>query len=304
MSKIVAKRISSKNIIKTIKKNISAWSLLIPSVFLLYIIYCKPIATGIFLSFFDMRGYEPAGFVGMQNYIDIISDPIFIKTLSNTFSYVVWSLIIGFIPPIIFAIMLNELVHCKSLFKFSLYFPSIIPTVAVSLIWYFMFQPGEGGLLNMLLAKVGIGNFGWLQNPNCTIPLIVLTMTWRGFGSTTIFYLASLQGVNQDLYEAANIDGASIMKKITNITLPQISGIILIFFVQQIIAVFQVMVEPMTMTDGGPSNASMTLGLQGYYYAFRFMKADKALALGVIMFLILMVLTVFYFVAKKKVDEN
>lgn len=293
-----------KKAIVTVRNNLSAWLLLIPSIFLFITIVWGPMISGIILSFFKMKGYDPIAFIGFNNYIEVLRDTGFIQTLINTFVYVFWSLLIGFVPPILIAIIINEMVHFKSFFKFAVYFPTMVPSVAGALLWYFMFQPGNAGILNLLLAKLGLPASQWLQNPHMTIPLIVTTMTWRGFGSTTILYIASLQGVNQELYESSMIDGANLWERLKNITIPQISGIILLMFVRQIIGVFQVMVEPMAMTDGGPSNASLSLNLQGYYYAFRYFRADKALALGVITFAMLMVLTVFYFKIKKKVETE
>ncbi|MEG2380568.1 MAG: sugar ABC transporter permease [Oscillospiraceae bacterium] len=289
---------------KTIGRNFSAWLLLLPSVVLLFMVMWQPIIKGIVLSFFHMKGYDAVGFAGFQNYKDVISDTLFFETLKNTFSYVFWSLLIGIIPPIIVAAMLNELKYAKSIFKFAIYFPSMVPVIATALVWYFLFQPGENGVLNMIMGQMGIPASQWLQNPNMTIPLICLTMTWKGFGGTAILYLASMQGINTELYEAATIDGSGIFRKFWHVTLPQISGVALLMLVRQIIAVFQVMVEPMAMTGGGPNNASITLSLQAYQYAFRNFQVDKSLALGVITFLILMVLTVFYFKLKNKVEDN
>ncbi len=289
---------------RLVRSNFSAWVLLLPSILLFIIVMWRPILVGIVGSFCQMDGYTAVGFAGLDNYKAVLSDTTFLTALKNTFSYVFWSLVIGYLPPVIFAVMLNELVHWKSFFKFSIYFPTMVPAVAASLIWYFLFQPGEGGILNMFLGLFGLPSSQWLQNPNLTIPLIVFTMAWRGFGSSTIMYLASLQGVNGELYEAATVDGAGMFSKIRHVTLPQISGVMLLLFVKQIIGVFQVMVEPMTMTDGGPNNASISLNLQSYNYAFNYFQVDKSLALSVVTFLILIVLTVVYFKLNKRVSEN
>lgn len=290
--------------IAAIKKDFSAWIFLLPSLFLFVVILWQPIVTGIILSFYALKGYDPVKFVGILNYIDVLSDTKFLQTLLNTVMYVFWSLCVGFLPPIIIAIVVNELVHFKSFFKFSIYFPVMVPSVAAALLWSILFQPGNAGVFNMILSKFGLPASQWLQNSNLTIFLIICTMTWRSFGSTTILYIASLQGINQELYEASVIDGAGILSRIKNITIPQIANIILLMFVRQIIGVFQIMVEPMTMTDGGPSNASMTLSLQGYNYAFRYFQPQKALALGVVMFVMLSGLTIVYFKLKKKVEQN
>jgi len=128
-------------------------------------------------------------------------------------------------------------------------------------------------------------------------------MTWKGCGSTAIVYLASLQGINQELYEAATIDGAGIFKRLQKITIPQIAPIVILLFVRQIIGVFQVMSEPLIMTDGGPNNASMSLNLYSYFAAFRQFQPGRALAMGTITFVILIIVTMFYFKVKDKVED-
>ena len=119
-----------------------------------------------------------------------------------------------------------------------------------------------------------------------------------------LIYLAALQGVNRELYEVALLDGAGFFKRIIKITIPQISGVMLVNFVMQIIGVFQIMEQPLAMTGGGPNGASMSLGLLGYRYAFQNYKVGNALALNVVMFLMLIVLTIFYFAVKNKVEQD
>lgn len=142
----------------------------------------------------------------------------------------------------------------------------------------------------------------WLQDKNLVIPLIIISMTWRGFGSTVVFYLAALQGINQELYEAARIDGAGIIKRAKTITLPHLAPIALLMFVKQIIGIFQIQSEPMLMTGGGPNGASLSLNLQSYYYMFNYFQTERALALGTITFAILMIANIFYFRIEKKLE--
>lgn len=285
------------------RQNITAWILLLPSLLLFYFLVWRPIGTGLVYSFFKLKNYVPIEFVGLKNYHDVVTDMLFIKTLANSAKYVLWSFVIGFLPPIIFAVILNEIVHMNAFLKFSIYFPQIVPAVAAALIWYFLYLPGDGGVLNIILQKIGLPQQQWLQNSKQTIPLIIVMMTWQGCGGSMILYLASLQGINQELYEAAKIDGANIPTRFANVTLPAIFPIILLQFVRQIIGVFQVMIEPMTMTGGGPNNASISLNLQGFNYAFKNFQPERSLALGVITFLILMVVTCFYFKMQKKFGE-
>ena len=284
-------------------RNISGWLLILPSLFLFVMIVWRPIVIGISYSFFKLKGFTPVEFVGLKNYVDVITDTNFLQTLKNTVFYVVWSLIIGFPLPFICAIMMNEMVHAKGFFKISTYLPVIIPSIATCLIWKMVYMEGEGGLLNMILYFFGIGPMNWLSNKSLTIPLIIIAMSWNGFGSTVIVYLASLQSVNQELYEAAALDGAGFFGRLRCVLMPHMGGILLLSFVRQIIGVFGVTEQPLAMTGGGPNGASMSLGLTNYFYAFKYGQYDKALAVGVITFLLLLVWTVVYFVMDRKLSD-
>ena len=158
-------------------------------------------------------------------------------------------------------------------------------------------------MLNSLLYYLGVEKLPFLASETAVIPLIIIMMTWSGFGGTLIIYLATLQGVDQSLYEAARIDGAGFWKRITKVTFPHCRGIILLSAVRQIIGIFSITEQPMVMTGGGPGGASMTLGLTNYYYAFRYGAMDKSLALGVITFLLLVGLTFVYFYLDKKIND-
>ena len=286
-----------------LKKNLSAWLILLPSVILMCYIVWRPIIVGVYYSLFKMQGYTATDFVGLKNYIDVLTDSLFLKTLGNTVKYVLFSAIIGFPLPILFAIMLNEMAHLKGFLKVALYIPAIIPGIAVSMIWYYMYFPDQSGLLNMIRSFVGLAPLEWLQDGRYTILYIVISMTWQGMGGTTIMYLAGLTGVSQDLYEAAKMDGVGFFGRVWNITIPQMSPIFLLMAARQVISVFQVMEQPMAMTGGGPNNESVTLALQTYQYAFDQFQMSKALALGTVTFLLLMVFTVGYFWLEKKLDN-
>lgn len=285
-----------------IKKNLSGWILLLP--FLACITYTlwAPTVQGIIWSFFDMQGYTPMGFAGLKNYRIVMSDTGFLRTLLNTLLYVIWSLVIGYWVPFVLAVMLNEVIRGKGFFRFAMYLPNMAPGIAVSMLWYYMYYPNGSGLLNMLLGLVGIEPQIWLQNAKMTIPLILISSTWKSMGGTLLLYLAALQGVNRELYEAALVDGAGIWKRIVHVMLPQVSGILLLNLVRQILSVFQIMEEPLAMTGGGPNNASMSMGLLAYRYAFQNFKIGNALAVNVIMFVLLIILTLFYFKLEKKVN--
>lgn len=289
--------------VSILKKNIPGWLLILPSLLIFTLVVWRPIVIGISYSFFKLKGFTPVEFVGLKNYIEVLSDTNFLQTLWNTVEYVFWSLVIGFPLPFICAVMLNEMLHAKGFFKVTTYLPVIIPTIATCLIWKMVYMDGEGGLLNSLMYYFGLEPMGWLSNKTLVIPLIVISMTWNGFGSTLIMYLATLQGINNELYEAARLDGAGFFGRIRCVLLPHMKGILLLMFVRQVISVFNVTEQPLTMTGGGPNGASMSLGLTNYFYAFKYGQYDKSLALGVITFCMLMMLTVLYFKLDKSVDE-
>lgn len=287
-----------------LKKDLIAWFLILPFLTCIFFILWKPTFTGVLWSFFEMNGYNLGEFCGFDNYRVIVQDTQFLGVLGNTFKYVGWSIVIGFFVPIIYAIIISELRFGKSYFRFAAYFPVLIPGIANSMLWYYIYYPNASGLLNQFFGVFGIGASQWLQNGNLTIPLILVSSTWHSFGSTMLLYFASLQGINKELYEAALIDGAGILTRIRKIALPHMGSIILLNFVRQIISVFQILEEPLAMTGGGPRNASTSLGLLGYRYAFQNFKVGNALALNAITFMILITITIFYFWVSNRVEQD
>ncbi len=286
-----------------VARNISGWILVLPSILLFFLLVWRPLAIGMTYSFFDLKGFVPVEFVGFKNFQQVLSDTNFIQTLWNTLKYVLWSLIIGFPLPFIIAVMLNEMVRLQGYFKFTTYLPVIVPTIASCMIWKLVYADGPSGLLNMLLYYFGGQPIGWLSNGNLAIPLIIIMMTWCGFGGTTIMYLATMQGINNELYEAARLDGAGFFGRIRHVLFPHMRGIMLLCAIRQFIGVFSITEQPLTMTGGGPNGATLTLGLTNYYYAFKYGQYDKSLALGVVTFFLLLFLTFVYFGLEKKVDQ-
>ncbi len=287
-----------------LRHNAMGWIFLLPALFCIYFFVLRPTAMGIYWSFFNMKGYTITDFIGFDNYKRILSDTLFLKILSNTLKYVVISLAVSFFLPVLMAICLNEMRHFRDTFRFFTYLPYVLPGVASLLLWYFIYYPNEGGLLNMLLSYLGASPYGWLQDQRFTILYIVISISWGSVGGTAIYYYAAIQGINTDLLEAAIVDGAGFFSRIKNVVLPQISNVILLMLVTQIIGVFSIMEQPMQMTDGGPNNASMTLGLLSYRYGFVDFKPQLAMAVGSVMFVILMICTSFYFHLNKKAEDN
>lgn len=286
--------------------NISGWLLILPMVFILYVMIWRPTILNIVWSFFRMRGYTPTVFCGLDNYKAVIENSGFIPMLIVNIKFVFWSLIIGFLPPIFVAIMLNEMVYGKNMLRNIIYLPAVIPGIAGMLIWYYIFYPDQSGLLNMVFGWFGKKPYGWLNEPSFAIIGLIIQATWKGLPGAMLLYYTSLQSVSVELYEAAILDGAGIFKRLWYVTRPQIAGVVLLNFIQQIIGVFQTMEQPLAMTGGGPNGATTTLSLQLYRYGFESgnQGIGQSMALGTIIFGLLLVFTVFYFVINKKIESN
>ena len=282
------------------KNNMSGLLLILPVLILFYFTVWRPIGIAAHHSLFRMEGYNPQEFVGLDTYKEVISDPSFIKALKNTFIYIFWSVLIGVPIPLFTAVLLNEVIVLKGYFKFSFYLPAMLPVMAVSLLWLFIYSPGSGGLLNYLVTLFGGEPLEWLQNRDWTIPLIVISVTWSSFGSMTIIYFAAIQGVDVELYEAARLDGAGAFARLRYILIPRIGGVIALLTLKQVINIFQLVEQPLAMTGGGPDSASLSLALQNYFYAFVYFKTDKSLALSVIMFVLLAVFACIFMAISKK----
>ncbi len=291
---------------RNLRNDIDAWILMLPMVIILYILVWRPTVLGGVWSFFKMKAYTVGEFCGFNNYITVLTNSRFLPLLWNTVQYVFWSLVIGFLPPLVIALMLDEVVHLKNGFRVFIYVPAVIPGIAAMLMWYFMYYPDQTGLLNTILTRLGMEPYQWLNDPKFSIIGIIIYKTWKSFAGGMLLYLAALQGVSADVYEAALIDGAGPFKRFWHVTRPAIEGLLLLNLVRQIIGVFQTMEEPLAMTGGGPNGSSATLSYQLYQYGFNSggKGTGQAMALGVIIFLILIVFTIFYFWLNKKVEDR
>lgn len=277
------------------RRDLTGWFIMLPTILLFAFFVWEPLIESIRLSLYTAKGIRLQEFVGLQNYAKVLKHPDFLAAFSNTFVYILWSLIIGFFVPIVLAILITETTCLKSFFRVGIYFPNVMPGLAMVLMWGFFFRPGNTGVLNILLDKIGAAPQIWLTNPKWTIPLIVAVMTWKGAGSTAFIYMAGISNINPELYEAATIDGAGIINRMRYITIPNIFALGKTLLILQIIAVFQIIYESLVMTNGGPNNASISIMQLVYNYAFRDFNYPMAAALSVMMSIVLIILSGLYF---------
>lgn len=283
-------------------RELGAWLVMLPGLVLFVFFLWEPLLEAIRLSLYEAKGITLVRFVGLQNYIEVMRGPDFWPAVINTFKYLFWSLIIGFLLPLLLAIGVHESARGKSIFRTAYYLPNIVPGLATVFLWRFLYRSDASGGLNLLLSAVGIPAQNWLSNSTRVIPMIVISMTWKGAGATALLYLAGLQGISPELYEAAIIDGANIRQRVWHITIPQLYNLMRTLLILQVISVFQVLYEPLVMTNGGPNNASISMMQLVYRYAFDKFDYSKASAVSVIVAIALIVLTLVYNKVNKEQD--
>ena len=254
-----------------------------------------PIGRAFVMSFQHTDLVAEPTWVGLDNFDHVLTDPRFWTSVRNTAYFTLLGLLFGYPVPLVLALVMSELRRARGLFSMLAYLPVVIPPVVAVLLWRFFFDAGETGVFNTMLGWVDLGPYEWIQSTSWAMPSLVLQATWANAGSTVIIYLAALSGLSSDLYDAAEVDGAGLGRKIWHITLPQMRNILLITLIVQVIATFQIFTEPFLMTGGGPQNSTTTVLLQIYDYAFRFGNYGAATALSVLLALFLGVMSALYF---------
>ena len=206
--------------------------------------------------------------VGWENFSAVIHDPQTPIAVKNTAYFALLALVFGYPIPLAAAVLMSEVRKRRGLYSALAYLPVVIPPVVAVLLWKTFYDASSNGVFNTILGWIGLGPYPWLQSQHWAMPSLVLESTWANAGGTVIIYLAALTGVNSELYEAAAVDGAGVWRKVWNVTLPQLRGVLLVTMILQIIGTAQVFLEPYLFTSGGPANATLTVLLQIYNYAF------------------------------------
>lgn len=253
-----------------------------------------PISSSLYYSLCDYSVINPPKFIGMDNYVNLFKDKVFLKGLSNTLYMVIIGVPITTITAISVSILLNnKQLRGTSAFRVIFFIPTLIPTVISCLLWVWMLQP-DTGIINKILGYIGIKGPGWIASPVWSKPAFILMMIWT-CGNAVIIYLAGLQDISVTLYESASIDGANFFQKVKSITIPMLRPVILYNVVTLIINVFQWFAEPFIITEGGPDNSTMFYSLYLYQNAFQFFKMGYASAMAWILLIIAMIFILILF---------
>ncbi len=271
---------------------------LLPMLVVFAVFAWLPIGRAIVMSFQETNLVTAPTFVGLDNFRAVFADPLLWTAVKNTLYFALLALVFGYPVPLVAAVLINEVRRFRGLYSALAYLPVVIPPVVAVLLWRFFYDARPTGVFNTILGWVGVGPLPWLSDADIVMPALVMQATWAAAGGTVIIYLAALTGVAPELYDAAEVDGASVWRKVWHVTMPQLRGILLITFILQIIGTAQVFLEPFLLTSGGPANSSLTILLLIYNYAFtNSLGGDfgAATALSLMLAAVLGVLSAIYF---------
>ncbi|MBB5790532.1 ABC transporter permease subunit [Jiangella mangrovi] len=266
---------------------------LLPAILVFGLFAWWPIVRGLIISFQRTDLMGTSTWVGLDNFQALFADPLLGTAVQNTLLFVGLGVLIGFPAPLILASVLSTVRRLGGVYRFLVYLPVVIPPVVSVLLWKWFYDPGAG-LFNELLGTVGLGPYPWLESPDTAMLSLVLESTWAGMGGTVLIYLAAMVGIPQELYEAAEIDGANLWQRIWHVMLPQLRTVIALLLLWQLINTVQVFTEPYVFTGGGPQNATTTVLLLIFRYGFQQGNYGQAAALAFLLALALALLSAVY----------
>jgi multiple sugar transport system permease protein len=248
-----------------------------------------PIALAFYYSFCEFSLLKSPMFIGSDNYRELMRDEVFWISMRNTIYYASMALPMGLLVSLGLAMLLNVKIPGQAIFRTIIFLPSLVPIVASAMLWLWLFN-ARLGLINTALAKLHLVGPGWLTDPSWAMPALVLMSLW-GVGYTVVIYLAGLQDVPKELYEAAELDGAGLWGRLWHVTLPMLSPVIFFNLIMAIIGVIQVFDVPYIMTQGGPARATYFVTMYLRDRAFTDLRMGYASAIAWMMFVLVLALT-------------
>jgi multiple sugar transport system permease protein len=286
----------------------AAWIFLSPALTVIGIFFVIPVLAAFALSFTDFDIYSLGNwkyirFVGFQNYLRILETPLFWTALKNTFYFVLVGGPLSVAVSLGTALMLNsKLVKFKTLYRTIYFLPVVSSLIAVAIIWRYLYHPAHG-LLNYALGQIGIAPVDWLGNPAVAMPAIIIMAVWKNFGYNMLIFIAGLQNIPEDLYEAAHLDGASGWQQFKEITLPMLKPTSVFVVMITIIGYFQLFAEPYVMTQGGPLNSTTSIVLLMYEQGFRWWSMGYAAAIAFVLFVIILFFTMVQMLLQRSIKR-
>ena len=274
----------------------AAWWFVAPALLVIAVFFFLPIVAALLISLTDFDIYALSDlanlrFVGFGNYLKLLQNPLFWQALGNTLYFVAVGVPLSIGASLGAALLLHSrLARFKPFFRTALFAPVVTTLVAVAVIWRYMFNT-RYGLLNYALGGLGIDPIDWLGDPHWAMPAIILFAVWKNFGYNMIIFLAGLQSIPEELYEAARIDGASVWRQFASVTLPMLSPVVMLVGILTIAGYFQLFAEPYVMTQGGPLQSTVSVLYFMYEEGFKWWNLGSASAVAFILFLLIFAVT-------------
>ncbi|WP_396667525.1 carbohydrate ABC transporter permease [Microbacterium sp. R86528] len=283
------------------KKRRAGWLMVTPSVIHIGLWTAIPVLATFYLSFTDYNVFSAPNWIWFDNYIETLSDPVFLKSIWNTVVYTFWTVPVSMAVALVIAVALNQGLKLQKWYRTAFFIPQVTATVAIAMVWLWIFNP-QYGLLNAFLELFGLPGQAWLVDPDWALPSVIVVGAWQGIGIKMLIYIAALQNVDESLYEAASVDGASPIRKFFAITVPMLKPATFFVLVISIIGAFQVFDQIYVLTDGGPANATTMMTYEVYRSAFQEFRMGMASAQSVVLFAFLLVMTLISRRATKEDD--
>ena len=273
------------------REEYAGWISVAPVVAGIIIFQVYPVVFSLYASLTEWNLVSPPQWVGAKNYIALFTTDRFFKTaMLNSGVYAFSTVLPGVALALVFAVLLNLDIRGRFIYRSIFFVPVVAPLVSLAILWQWIYEPNFG-ILNFTLRLVGIKGPVWLGSSHWAMPAIILMAIWRRLGYDIVLFLAGLQSISRDYYEAASLDGANAVQQFIRITLPLLSPVTFLVLVLGIIDAFQVFTVPFIMTSGGPANATLTVVLLLYNNAFRYQQMGMASAIAYCLFAVVLILT-------------
>lgn len=274
------------------KSEIAGIAFAAPALILLTIFLIIPFILTIGYSFTDYNLLKPdqIQFIGLKNFIKLAQDTVFRKSIINTFVFVILVVPLQVAMALGLVLLINKKMRGISIFRLAFFAPTVLSLVVVSILWSYIYNPNNG-LLNSLMTSIGLPAQPFLTSPKQAMVCIVILSAWQGCGFQMMIYLSGLQDIPQYLYEAAEVDGANRFQKFQNITLPGLRNISVFIMLSIVISAFQLLIQPMMLTQGGPQNATMSIVYEIYQTGYKFRNMGYGSSMALVFTLLVLVIS-------------
>jgi multiple sugar transport system permease protein len=289
------------------KDNLAGYLFILPNFLGVFIFILFPLLISLAMVFMDwdyLRGYDGIDWIGLDNFKQLFQDNYFWQSLKNNVIFTGVTVPAAMLVGLIVAVFLNSFVYLKNFLRVLFFLPYVSSIVAISVVWSVMYNPSEGPI-NQFLRGLGMGSVpGWLASQHWALPAIIIMVAWTYTGYTMVLYMAGIQGIPKDLYEAAEVDGASKLRQFLSITIPRLKPTSFMIAITLIISTFQVFAAVSVMTKGGPLNSTMVLSYYIYIQAFQYYKVGYAATVSWALFLIILLITLVQWKGQKKWQDE